>query len=148
MAVILPPNTELVATTYLRNITQTMEPAPGVGTTLPEDTTSWADGFVQIVVVGGSPDVYVPVRQPLIQVDVWVPTKGTKPRWSFANSIAEYILGFLYDTENTQMLLSLGNYKDALVQVAYPVSEPRRVSNDPAGYARYTFDVALTWTTP
>lgn len=139
------PNSELVAMTYLRAIT---EPTLSVGTTLPEDESTWTNGFVQVTVVGGSPDLYVPIRRPLVQVDCWTPSvNGSKPKWSRTNSIAEDIIASLYRDENKQFILELGNYQDALVQEVSVASEPRKITGDPAGHARYTFDISLKWIT-
>ena len=141
------PNSELVAITYLRSSGVGPSATSGVGSTLPENKDSWKDGFVQVQVVGGSSDVDVPTRRPVIQVDCWVPSiNSSKPQWGRANTIAENVVTALYGIGNTGMKLSLGpNFKDAIVQSGYAVSEPRRVSNDPAGHARYTFDIVLTW---
>ena len=139
------PNSELVAMTYFRSI---LSPTLNVGTTLPEDRTTWTEGFVQLTVVGGAPNRYVPTRQPLIQIDVWVPSvNGSKPKWNRANTIAEDIVNALYLDENKPRLLDLGNYQDALVQEVVPTLEPRRISGDPENHARYSFDVQFFWTT-
>jgi hypothetical protein len=37
------------------------------------------------------------------------------------------------------------NYLAARVQAAYPVTEPSEVPDDPSGYGRVTFDLALDW---
>ena len=139
------PNSELVVMTYLRTI---LDPAISVGTTLPEDVTTWANGFVQVTVVGGSPDLDVPTRRPLVQVDAWIPSvNGSKPKWSRANTLIEDVFAALYRDENTQVVLELGNYQDALVQEVSVASEPRRVTGDPANHARYTFDITVLWIT-
>lgn len=147
MAAKLNPNSELVATTFLKSLNLSSSTSFGVGTTLPEDKASWKDGFVQVSIVGGSPDIDVPTRRPLIQVDCWVPSiNSSKPQWGRAATIAEDITSFIYEFgESTGVPLTLGTYKGALVQSTYLSTEPRRVSNDPAGHARYTFDFVLTW---
>lgn len=141
------PNSELVATSYLRSLSLGPSASFGVGTTLPEATASWKDGFIQVSVVGGSPDVDVPTRRPLLQIDCWVPSiNSSKPQWGRANTIAENVVAALFELNTLPPKLSLGpNFKDAIVQSGYAVSEPRRISNDPAGHARYTVDIILTW---
>lgn len=146
MADLHNPTSELVAVSYLRSISTSVSSVQ-FGTTLPEDTSKWVDGFVQVVVVGGAPSLDFASRHPMLQVDVWIPAQATsKPAWGRANTLAENVVGDLYAAENIGTRLALGTFKDALVSAAYPVSEPRRVSNDPAGHARYTFDVVLNWT--
>lgn len=147
MALLLP-NTELVTLTYLRSAATEASATFGVGTTLPENTATWVDGFAQVLVVGGAPDVDTPVRRPLIQVDCWVPSvNSSKPQWGKANHIAEVIMNAMFDDNKNAKTLALGTYRNARVQAAYLVSEPRRVNNDPAGHARYTFDMTLAWVT-
>jgi len=146
MAATLLPNSELVAVTFLKSFNFGPSASFGVGTTLPENSASWTDGFVQVSVVGGAADIDVPTRKPMLQIDCWVPSiNSSKPQWGKANTLAEAIHNAMYGGETVARELSMGNYKNALVQTAYPVSEPRRVSNDPAGHARYTFDIILTW---
>jgi hypothetical protein len=139
------PNSELVAVTFLRSLNLGPSASFGVGTTLPENKESWKDGFVQVSVVGGITNSDVPTRRPMVQVDAWVPSiNSSKPQWGRANTIAEDVVAALF--EDSSIKLSLGpNYKDARIQSGYAVSEPRRISNDPAGHARYTVDIVLTW---
>lgn len=149
MATNLTPNSELVAVTYIRSLSIGPSATSGVGTTLPEVTSSWIDGYVVAQVVGGSSDIDVPSKHPLIQVDVYVPSiNSSKPQWGKAATIAADIVEKLYAHDSTTQPLVLGtNWKSVRVQTAYAVSEPRRISNDPAGHARYTVDVVLNWVT-
>ena len=141
------PNSELVAVNYIRSLNLGPSASFGVGTTLPENKDTWTDGFIQVAVVGGSPDIYVPTRKPVLQIDAWVPSiNSPKPQWGKANTLAEQIIEALYALGNTGATLSLGtSFKGARVQSGYAVGEPRRVNNDPAGHARYTVDISLTW---
>lgn len=141
------PNSELVAVTFIRSLNLGPSASFGVGTTLPENKDTWKDGFVQVSVVGGSPSVDVATRKPVLQVDAWVPSiNSSKPQWGKANTLVENIIEALYGTDNLGIKLSLGaNYKDATIQSGHAVGEPRRISNDPAGHARYTVDISLTW---
>ena len=141
------PNSELVAVTFLRSLALGPSASFGVGTTLPENKDTWLNGFVQVSVVGGSADIDVPTRRPVFQIDAWVPSiNSSKPQWGKANTIAEDIVAALYEIPSTGTKISLGSaFKDAIVQSGFAVGEPRRVSNDPAGHARYTVDISLTW---
>jgi len=143
------PTNELVAVAWLSSRVPGLVAAQ-VGTTLPKDVSTWADeGFLQIQALpGGAPDVDVPVRRPVFQLDAWASTPGSnKPPWHLANRLAELVReateadAALYGREVTMP----ANYLGARVQAAYLVSEPRRVTNDPAGYARFTLDLAIDW---
>lgn len=149
MATNLTPNSELVIVTFIRSLSIGPSATSGVGTTLPEDTSSWSDGFVQIQVVGGSSGLDTRSKHPLVQLDVYVPSiNSSKPQWGKAATIAADIVEKLYALKSTGQELSLGaTFKHARVQTAYAVSEPRRITNDPAGHARYTVDVTVNWVT-
>lgn len=145
------PNSELVFEAWLKGIDGV--PPNGVGTTLPGDNTTWAaSGFVQYSVVGGSPGVYVPEREPVFTVDCWaVRLNSAKPPWGMANNLAETIVEACYqgvdETIPTARVVTISRsgYEQARVQSAYPLTEPRRMPGDEARFARYQFDLALFW---
>lgn len=148
----LPPNTELVAVAWVRTITGV--PAQYVATTVPEltdpnDNTSWAaSGFIQVgPVVGGSPEMYVPMRKPVVQITCWaVAPTGRRPPWGQANYLAELVVAGCYDsTAHRTISMVPSGYQQALVHDAY-ATEPRRVPGDQGNYGRYTFDLFLDWT--
>lgn len=150
------PTNELVAVAWLGQrvpgITDDM-----VATTLPRaagepPVLPWADnGFVQVqAVAGGTPDVDIPVRHPILQVDCWAAAaqSSAKPLWNRANRLAELIRDA---TERHQdgwygkpVTLPEG-YLGARVQAVYLISEPMRMNGDPSGFARFSFDLAVDW---
>jgi hypothetical protein len=135
----LRPNTELVSVSWLRSI-------PGidnVGTTLPKDIS---EGFVQVTVVGGTPDKDLPMARPVIQIDTWAgKANSNKPPWGHANSLAELIRMATFAPDVSRLLtMGVGGYEKARVLSAYPVTEPRRIP-DEGGYARYQFDLQIHW---
>lgn len=136
------PNSELVTLNFIRSLGDF-----NTNTTLPDNANSWKDGFVQVTGVAGAPNRDVPTRRPVMQIDCWVPSiNSSKPQWGKANTLAEDVVSALYNTDGEVTYLSLGpNFKDAIVQSAFPVGEPRRISNDPAGHARYTFGIQVVW---
>lgn len=142
----LYPNSDLVAVAWLKN-------RAGIGTNvatqLPKDQTTWAsDGFVQVTTVAGVPDMYIPMRRPLVQIDCWAvaPNSG-RPPWNKAGQLAEKILIALQDHAHTQTLLNQlpDAYYRARVLSAYAVSEPVRVYEDDASWARIRFEVMFHW---
>lgn len=125
-----------------------------VATKLPRDVTTWgAEGFVQVTPVTGMPDVDIPVRHPLVQVDCWAVTidgqgnVSTKPPVHKANRLAELIrTATELDTALYSSPVNMPvNYLGAVVLSVYPITEPAEVPDDPSGYARFTFDLALDW---
>ena len=78
MSLQLRATPELVATAWLKTVV-----GDRVATTLPKDNTSWsASGFCTLVTAGGTPNLYVPLREPVIGVDCWaVNPQSQKPPW-------------------------------------------------------------------
>lgn len=143
------PTNELVAAAWLGQRVPGLA-ADMVATTLPSNPAAWqASGFVQVVALpGGSPDLYVPIRKPVLQVDAWATPAATsgKVPWGLANHLAELVRvavdGQAYGLPVT---LPVG-YLGARVLGVILATEPRRVEGDPSGYARYTLDLAVHWT--
>ncbi|KND38482.1 hypothetical protein [Streptomyces acidiscabies] len=148
MPTILRPTTDLVAVAWLAGLFDT----PIVSTTLPkpndDQTISWVDtGFVVVSTVGGAPNSYMPMRNPVVSVDCWaVNPQSAKPPWGRASNLAEAILAGCLDVPNICRPLTLpGDFPTARVLTAYPLGEPLRVRDDQASYAHYNFALALMW---
>jgi hypothetical protein len=154
MATLLPllANAELVCVAYLRAIVAAYD--VGVGTTLqgPDDNgvLSWGKtGFVQAVVVGGTPNGTVPIRRPVLSLDFWaVNVDGSRPPWGRANAIAEVCVQAAYafapyDTHRAVALPS--GYPSAYVSEFSILGEPERRPADPANYAHYGCQVQMSW---
>lgn len=142
----LRPTSELVAVAWLKGV-----PYLGnlVATDLPTDATSWAaSGFTQVgPVVGGIPAIEYALANPVITMDFWAnaPGSGTPP-WGKANQLAEQArMGLLEHGSVPRLLVLPAAYNNARCITAYPVTEPRKVRADPAGYARYTMDAVFSW---
>lgn len=149
-----PPNSELVAVAWLGTITGLTTSM--VSTLLPKDTEAWAtDGFVTIGggdgsgggVIGGAPNLYMPLRAPVLSVHTWAVTPGSaKPPWGKAARLAELIVAGCYDEATMRRTLTLPTgYATARANEAYPLGEPRRIPGDQSGYAHYQLDLQLHW---
>ena len=133
--------------------------APGmVATKLPREISAWADaGFVQVSVIPTPAEVDVPVRHALAQIDAWgvnLKADGSgdmKPAVAKATRLAELIVRATEDDVQRaaggfgRPIEMPANYLAARVQAAYPSTEPSEVPDDPSGYGRVTFDLALDW---
>ena len=137
------PNTELIAVAWLKTLAGV--PSGSVGTTLPAAEAFATDGFVQVVgVVGGSPDAYVPLRNPVVQVDTWAVNPGSKrPPWGKANTLIENILAACFTTPDP-IVLRDEYFAARLFEVA-ATTEPRRIPGDEGGFARYSADLHFHW---
>lgn len=141
----LHPTNELVAVTWLKGITDL---GSRVATTLPTDTATWsASGFVQVTTVGGTPEITMPVAKPVLSVDCWAVAPNTgNPPWNKANQLAEYVRTAVHAHAETPRTVDLpSTYNDARVLTAYMLTEPRRIRNDDADYAHYSFDLHISW---
>jgi hypothetical protein len=150
MAALYLPHGELVAQAWLRGLAGV--PTTGVGTTLPRDNETWAaSGFVQIETVGGSPNIDVPIYQPVISVHCWAnKANSSQPPWGKANQLAEQIriggYGGVDSLAPPARIVALApNFQNARVMAAYALTEPRRIPADDARFAHYQFDMQFVY---
>lgn len=149
MAPIPMANSELVSVAWLSGATGIE--AGQVATTLPSDASTWAtNGFVLVPgVAGGSPQLHVALREPVVQVETFaVNLNSGKPPWGKAASLFELLVAATYDKARMQRTLTLpAGYPQARVMTAHFLSEPRRMPADDSSYARFVADLALHWIT-
>jgi hypothetical protein len=146
MAKTLLPGNDRVAVAFLKSYLG----LESIASTLPTDATRWqATGFIQAQTVGGSPDRSVPRAEPVVRVDAWANSgQSNKTPWGRAEALAEAVRRAVieFPTEAYGQTLDLGaDFRNVRVLSVWPISEPRRVENDPSGYARFTSDFALSW---
>lgn len=147
------PTTALVAVAWLGQRVPGLSDSM-VATRLPRDLAAWLDeGFVQVTVIPGAAEVDIPVRRGIIQVDTWGANAATdgsvvaRPAVNKATRLAELIMRATEDDVQSfgRPVTMPANYLAARVQAAYPMTEPSPVPDDPSGYGRVTFDLALDW---
>ena len=140
------PSTEQVSVAWLKTLPGL--PANQIATTLPADNSSWAaSGFVQVAGVGGTPQVHIPVFEPVVQIDCWANNVDSqKPPWGKAAHLAEVIVWATYSALQPGVFDLGANFYPPRLMAVYPLSEPRRVLHDEAGFARVQFDMAFRWT--
>lgn len=152
MPVTALPSSEQVAMVWLSSI-EGMNAQ--VATQLPDDATKWAStGFITVSVTGGTPDQYVPVRQPTMQIDGWAVKIGSsKPPWWMAADMLEQVRMACYDTRTGTLqrplqITSRGiSFPPVRVLSAWVLEEPRRSYMDAGAYARYVMGVQFHWIT-
>lgn len=144
MSLLLRATPELVAEAWLKTVV-----GDRVATTLPKDNSSWAaSGFCTLVVAGGSPNMYVPLREPVIGVDCWANSPSSqKPPWNIAAALTEAIQAACYDHRAIAQTVTLpAGYPAAQVRGAYVTGDPRRIPDDPSSYAHYSIPgLAIAW---
>lgn len=142
---VLRATPELVAIAWLKTVV-----GDRVSTTLPKNTAGWEDGgFVTLVSAGGTPNLYVPLRDPVMGVDCWaVNPQSQKPPWNKAAALAEAIQAACYDHPAIPQRVTLPTgYPQAQVLSAYTTGEYRRVHDDASSYARYSIPgLVIAWT--
>lgn len=142
------PNDEQVIVAWLRQYVGPDLGDAGIASSLPKDLP--ADGFVQARLVrAGIAIIDTPRHSPLVSLDFWAPTagNGARPQWNLAAQLlARTTRAMENDFQTFGRLLDLGpKYMAARVQAVYKTNEPRRIEDDPSGYARYTLDVIVDW---
>ncbi len=145
MSLQLRATPELVATAWLKTVV-----GDRVATTLPKDNASWAaSGFCTLVSAGGTPNLYVPLREPVMSVDCWAfNADSQKPSWNKAAMLAEAIQAACYDHPAIPQTVTLPTgYPAARVLSAYTTGEHRRIPDDPSSYAHYLIPgLVIAWT--
>lgn len=143
------PTTGLVAVAWLARIFGSSMVATSLPGPAADGTLSWqGSGFVQAQELGGREVVVDGVRRPVVTADLWAaPAQGsTKPPWNAAAQLAERLrVGTEEGQAYGQPVTLPAAYAGARVLAAWLISEPVRVTDDPAGYARFTVDLALDW---
>lgn len=151
------PTSDMVAVAWLGGVPGLLPSL--VATTLPRDHTTWAtSGFVTVAAIAGTTHMYLPVRQPVTQVDCWaVNPNSNQPPWGKANQFAERIRSHVEEHPRPTSFYRLltfpqGDYHGAQVTQAIMRTEPRRgivqgisPTGDEASYAHYLFDLELWW---
>lgn len=158
----MPPkhaNSEQVAIAWLK--AQADLANVQMGTTLPQNNTSWADtGFIQVGVTGrGHSSNEIPYRCPVITAHCWATNPGKqRVPWGKANDLAEIIWDCCLiegnGIENLSTAISAAP-KVRVLQV-WGVQEPRRhrwgfptldtgAVINPGNTAHYTVDFEIAW---
>lgn len=146
-------NNELVTLAWIRDVVTAYDVAAGTTLQGPDPDTqvlSWGTtGFITAAVVGGSVNGTVPLRSPVMSIDVWAANvAGSRPPWGRANSIAELIVqaAYAFDWGDTQRPVTLPTtFGRALVREGSVMNEPERRPADEAAYARYGFELTISW---
>lgn len=151
----LTPNSELVARDWLRAaprlawVDGATPVRVAVATSLPkEDDELRRLGFIRVVTVGGSPDIDVPRRNPVVTAECWAaPEQGSsKLPWNRAGAIAELVWQSTYDRTmmNFTLAASSPGYQPVRVLTVTALTEPRRIETD-VNYARFDVDLFFHW---
>lgn len=142
--------TDLVAVAWLKGLVGDI-----VATTMPHPAAGTAFDFVTVHTAGGSTNMYVPMREPVVSIDCWsAPAASVKPPWNRATALAEAIVAGCLDHEANPRPLTLPTgYPGARVLSAHVVQDPRRPvvpgagdnSADLGSWARIIMAIQLHW---
>lgn len=144
------PDGALVADAWLRLVAGL--PSSCIGPTLPAarrtPAPAWvSQAFAQHTVVGGSPAIEVQLRRTVVQLDFWAVTLDDRAApWGRASAVAERVLDAAYGTVHELALVVPDGYDVPRLRTVVPQQEPRKITSDPAGFARFQFDALFTWT--
>lgn len=139
--------TEAVAVAWVKSLGLT-----GVGTTVPEDSSTWhSTGFVQVIKTGGAPDPYLKFRNNVITCDIWAAREDVNsqnPPWGQAAEIAETIVAGCYDVSKSNVGLILPASLNSIpvkVSSVWLITDSTRAPSDEAHKAHYLLDFQITW---
>lgn len=109
-------------------------------------------GFIEVTVVGGTPDPMLPVKRPVIEAKCWGVVPGSNlPPWGIASTLTEAIQYATWDRINCARRLDISingaPYPPVSVQAAKVLTTPRRIFNDAADYGGFSLDVWMQWIT-
>jgi hypothetical protein len=142
---VINPGAPLVAITWMRTLDL---PCDDIGDEVPADPTLWAEhGFLHVpTTVGGSPDVHLPWRQPVVQVDTYTnrPDSEHTP-WNKAEHLAAAVLEAAQAQRSPVDLAMPDGFRPVRLHAVWAQSEPRRLPSDPAAYARVNVDYEMRW---
>lgn len=151
-----PANSTLVFQAWLRTI-------PGlesiVSVTLPEMSKVYPAGWVTIgAAVGGGtafsvsgtgqPGIYIPERQPVMQVDCWAAHENSeKVDHGRANNLAElvYAATFTPPGDPLPQVTLPPTIKPVWIEAVFPVRDPQWVPEPDSSVAHYSLDIELHW---
>lgn len=139
------PTPEQVTVAWLQTVAQ-VDPTK-VATSLPADASVWGStGFWQVTVVGGSLGLDTPLWAPVVAVDCWAAVPNSnRPPWGRAGSYAAAVLAGTYSARQVGALSFGEEFHPVRVTTCRPLSMPRRVQQDEAGFARVQLDIELTY---
>lgn len=141
------PNAEMAAVAWIKSIPGV--DATKVATTLPADPDKWATtGFITVQVVGGSPAVGVPMRNPVLAISAWKTViNSDKTPWGETQMLAETVFNAFFDPALFPLRVENPQFLPISIRTAWPLTEPRKVPGNAAGYAHVQFDAQFSWTT-
>lgn len=140
-------STELAAVYWLKSLPGI--PEDRIDVVLPDAEDEFllvAPGFITVRTIGGTPHMYLPQREPVVEINTWVAyPNDQKAPWVSSNTLADIIINACYDPSNFGHVLTHPDYENIRMMSAYPTSEPTRFEDDDARYARFVFEMQLYW---
>lgn len=121
-----------------------------VATTLPQDTSSWANGGFYVVtpLAGGVVVSGYGARRTVVGVDAYACRPGsTRAPWGLAAQLAEAVVNVTNTAAGggCRSVTPGTGYAAARVLCVEHAGGPRRVASQRADLARYTMDLAVHW---
>lgn len=143
----LRASTELAAVYWIKSLPEIASlPVAVVLADAESEFEDAAQGFVTVHAIGGSPHMYLPQREPVVEINTWVALPNNqKSPWPASSYIADTIIAATYDPANFGHVLTHPDYENIRMMSAYPLTEPTRFEDDDGRYARYVFEMQLHW---
>lgn len=147
------PNAEKAAVAFINELSPI-----AAATTLPSDIAQWtspaggrARFFHTVALVGGSSSMYLPVRNPVLQVTTWGrwPERAATAPIPATMAVAEDVYALFEDASNFPYRATWSGYLPAYLHSGFPLTLPRNIpqpTSDVSEYAQVAFDVSVFWT--
>lgn len=137
------PNSHLVAMAWLRTIPAL---AGIVAAELPKSGDWSGTGFVTVPgIVGGTPGIYLPERNPVVSVHAWAtrsPTSKRLPR-GMAATLLEEAVAACY--QPVPVLELPAQYKPVWIEYVKVILEPGPAPEPDTNFAHYVMDLQIGW---
>lgn len=110
-----------------------------------------ASGFVTVLVIGGSSDIYVPRRSPVIEVRTWacnLDGDRQDPPFAEAGSLIETIRErcLNHGKFRNSAIETEPGYEQVCVPSVYFLTDPTKHEDDDARFASWSAEVQFHWT--
>lgn len=102
-------------------------------------------GFTTLLSLGGSPERNQIIQAPVVRMDFWAKASGSaKPQWGTAFNLAGLIPRNDQPSHVARLETGASTFPVNLL-AAFAITEPRKIENDPASYARVSLDLQTSW---
>ena len=115
-----------------------------VGPTLPREPSVWSDqAFWQVVLVGGDPHRDLPLKEPVVEINVWTASpEGATAPYNRAESLCMDVRNRAFAARSRHITIA---GQDVFLLGILCTAEPRRYPEPRTNFARVALTVQAYW---